>query len=526
MNLIDRLVTFVSPSAGMRRIQARIGIDAMNQVQHRYSAATPHRSRDDWNPTNIGENAMLASRMVRLRAAATQEVRDNPLALRIIDLWTMHIIGDGMKVEFMPTDGVSKTVVKRQNKLFEEWFESTLCDAEGMNNGYGIQANATWIWKEKGEVFIRRMIVPADHPLRVSGKLKVPLQIKVLEPEFLDTAKNGTNADNGNPIVMGIEFDKRFPDVRVAYWMFPEHPGESPRLTRYNMQSQRIPADQIAHVFTKTRNNIRGVTVLHAVLEHLRDLGDYLSALKMKAKVEACFTVLIHQTAGYQAPPGSTAGHADDGLEEIEPGLIRRLKPGEDAKAFDPGSSTGHGALLQTFIRMISIGSGLTYHQVYSDLTGANYSSLRAGNLEFNRSKTKKQWTYEQMGQQPVCGWFIEAGRLAMLWPTDKFLAVCTPAPSDFVDPKKDGDAEIQELGNGLTAWGELLNRRGKNPQRHAETLLAEFDLFENVLGIEHPFKKAMAQLGKPPSDTSEKPKPDEDDADDDEGTADKKEAA
>lgn len=523
MNLIDKLVTFVSPSAGMRRIQARIGIDAMNQVQHRYSAAAPNRSRDDWNPTNIGENAMLASRMVRLRAAATQEVRDNPLALRIIDLWTMHIIGDGMKVEFMPTDGVSKSVVKRQNKLFEEWAESTLCDAEGVSNLYGIQSNAAWIWHEKGEAFIRRMIVPADHPLRLSGKLKVPLQLKVLEPEFLDTTKNGTNTEQGpgfgNPIVMGIEFNKRFPDVRVAYWMYPEHPGESPKLTRYNMVSQRIPADQIAHIFTKTRNNIRGVTVLHAVLDYLRDLGDYLAALKMKAKIEACFTVMIHQAAGYQAPPGSTPGHVDDGLEEIEPGLIRRLKPGEDAKAFDPGSSTGHSALLQTFIRMISIGSGLTYHQVYSDLTGANYSSLRAGNLEFNRSKSKKQWTYEQMGQQPVCEWFVDAGHLADLWPTDKFLAVCTPAPSDFVDPKKDGDAEIQELGNGLTGWGELLNRRGKNPQRHAETLLAEFDLFENVLGIEHPFKKAMAQLGKPPSDTSEKP--DETDDEDD-----KKEAA
>ncbi len=512
MNLIDKLVTFVSPSAGMRRIQARIGIDAMSQVQHRYSAAAPNRSRDDWHPTTVGENAMLASRMVRLRAAATQEVRDNPLALRIIDLWTMHIIGDGMKVEFMPTDGVSKTVVKRQNKLFEEWFESTLCDAEGMNNGYGIQANATWIWKEKGEVFIRRMIVPADHPLRLSGKLKVPLQLKVLEPEFLDTTKNGENSDNGNPIVMGIEFDKRFPDVRVAYWMYPEHPGETPKLTRYNMISQRIPADQIAHIFAKTRNNIRGITCLHAVLDYLRDLGDYLSALKMKAKIEACFTVLIHQNSSYQAPPGTVDGRADEGLEEIEPGLIRRLKPGEDAKAFDPGSSTGHSALLQTFIRMISIGSGLTYHQVYSDLTGANYSSLRAGNLEFNRSKSKQQWTYEQMGQQPVCSWFVEAGRLAMLWPTDNFLAVCTPAPSDFVDPKKDGDAEVVELGAGLTLWGELLNRRGKNPQRHAESLLAEFELFENVLGIEHPFKKAMAQLGKPPSDTTEKPDETEDD--------------
>lgn len=509
MNLLDKIITYVSPKAGRDRKAARMAVSAMEdaarEMQHRYAAATPSRQRDDWHPTTLGENSVLQSRMVRLRAAATQEVRDNPLALRCVDLWTMHIIGDGMKTQFLPVDGVSKSALRKQNKFFTEWSESTLCDAEGLNNIYGIQSNAGWIWVEKGEVFIRRIALSKSHPLVKSGKIKIPMQLKVLEPEFLDHTKNGHNTEEGpnkgNPIQMGIEFDKNFPDVRVAYWMFPEHPGETPKLTKLNMQSVRIPADEIAHIFLKTRNNIRGVTWLHAVLDNLRDLGDYLAALKMKAKIEACYTILIHQNNGNQAPPNAGSSRREEQIEEIEPGLIRRLKPGEDAKAFDPGSSSGHTHLLQTFIRMISIGIGLTYHQAYSDLSGANYSSLRAGNLEFNRSKSKKQWIFEEMGQQKICGWFIEFGKIAGHWSSSAFLASCTPAPSDFVDPKKDGDAEIQEMSFGLSTWSELLNRRGKSPQDQVDQLLADFALFD-VLGIEHPFKKAMAMLGKPPSKT------------------------
>lgn len=513
MNVLDKIVTFVSPSAGMRRIQARLSMAAMGEVQKRYAAASPSRTRDDWNPVTAGENSVLLKRLVQMRAAATQQVRDNPLALRVVDLWVMHLIGDGMKTEFMPQDGVSKTVARRQNEAFERWAESTLCDAEGLNNLYGIQSNAAWIWVEKGECFIRKVVLDRNHPLVKSGKVEVPLQLKVLEPEFLDHNKNGTNPKNGNPIVMGIEFDKNYPDVRVAYWMFPEHPGETPRLVRYGMESVPVPADEIAHIFLKTRNNIRGVTWLHAVLDHLRDLDDYLAALKMKAKVEACYTILIHQAAGYQAPPGKVA-QVDDDLEEIAPGLIRRLKPGEDAKAFDPGNSSGHSVLLQTFVRMIAIGTGLTYDQAYSDLTGANYSSLRAGKMEFIRSKSRRQWVFEQMGQQLICGWFADVGKLAGKWNTDKFVARCSPAPSDFVDPKKDGDAEKQDIEMGLETWSEKLNKRGKNPARHAAELSNEFDLFENVLGIVHPFKKAMSMLGKAPANQSAPPEPDPDDTD------------
>lgn len=505
MNLIDQLISVISPEAGFRRAGFRQAL----YENKRYAAANISRSRGDWFASKAGENATLAKTIPETRARATQQVRDNPLALRMVDLWVLHIIGDGMKTRFMPQGGVSTRTARKQNEVFNAWGESTYCDAEGLNNIYGLHANACWILVEKGEVFLRKMVMPSNHPLAKTTPLR--LQIKVLEPEFLDHGKNGTNIDNGNPISMGIEFDKNFPDVRVAYWMFPEHPGENPKVS-LNLRSVRVPAGEIAHVFMKTRNNIRGVTWLHAALETLKDLDDYLAALKMKAKIEACFTILIQQTANSQsAPIAGRSQRQEEDVEEIAPGLVRRLKPGEDAKAFDPGNSSGHSALLQTFIRMAAIAAGLTYDQAYSDLTGANYSSLRAGKMEFNRSVSRRQWVFEQMAVQPICQWFAEIGHVSGLWSSPNFVANVSPAPSDFVDPKKDGDAEKQEVEMGFATWSKKVADRGTDPETHTAELEAEFKLFEKM-GVEHPFKKAMSMVGTKPAATATVAKPDDED--------------
>jgi hypothetical protein len=68
---------------------------------------------------------------------------------------------------------------------------------------------------ESGEALIVRYRPEA------SLRLPVPLQVRVLEPDYLDPNKHGP-IGNGSICFQGIEFDRS--GRRVAYWLYPEHP--------------------------------------------------------------------------------------------------------------------------------------------------------------------------------------------------------------------------------------------------------------------------------------------------------------
>ena len=92
-----------------------------------------------------------------------------------------------------------------------------------------------------------------------------------------------------------------------------------------------------------------------------------------------------------------------------------------------------------------------------------------------------------------IVGWFVEAGFRAGHWPdADKapYRHEITMPKTQFVDPKKDGDAEIQELEHGLATWSDKVKARGLNPSQHIENLKAEAKELEKQ-GFQHPFLKA-----------------------------------
>lgn len=484
MNLLERAIAFVSPGAAYRRQQWR----EATTIQRSYAGARDSRNRDEWIANSTGANAEIGSSMVRLRNRASQLVRDNALAKRIVDLWELHLVGDGILVDFLGKDRIAK----KRRDCWLEWFESTQCDADGRLDGYGLEALATRMMVERGGAIIRRRRrSPARYP-----NLRIPMQLQVLEPDFIDHTKDGINPKTGNRIVQGIEFDDH--DNVVQYWLWPEHPGESQSSPKAGISSFPVPADDVIYIFRKERNQVHGVTWLHPVITRLRDLDDYFEALAMKAKIEACFTVAI-ESEGDALPPNAAAGSRSDStqrLDKLSPGAVLRLRKGETAKSFDPGNSSGHTMLASSLIRMIAIGVGLTYDQAYSDLTGANYSSLRAGKLEFQQSVSKYQWHTIAPAIERIVGWFVEAGFTAGYWPPQE-TAPCkfeiTMPKTQFVDPKKDGDAEVQDMENGLELWSNRVKARGYNPTSHLEKLKAEAGELAKD-GFEHPFLRSRAE--------------------------------
>jgi len=503
MGFFDRLAGMFSREKADDRKLRQVVTNAMRA----YAGAKPSRTHDGWFAPGTGADTEIGQSLVALRDRARELNRDNPIARSGTQLWVSALAAGGYGVDFVSGSAFDKPM----RDAWLRWAMTRQCDADGQLDLNGLVSLMANILVESGEVLIRvRKRAPSQYPL-----LAVPIQLQVLEPDYLDHNKNGINPDNGNPIAWGIEYDKANTSRRVAYWLFPEHPGNS-RIRTTSFQSLRIRASEVIHAFKKERVQSRGVTWLHAVVRPLRDLGDYTDALLMKAKIEACYTVLIETDDEPEPTAFDANGNPlprEDRIDEVEPGMIRYLKSGETAKAFDPGNSSGHGVLLQSFLRMVAVGMGITYHDLWSDLTGANYSSTRTGTLKFNREVTRHQEEiFITQIIEPIVEAFALAGVRAGRFPEaalQGYRVEVTPPMLPVMDPKKDGDAERADLDYGLETLSNALRKRGHNPRRFLEDLKAERELLKQ-LDIHVPFGTATGQ--PQPGDT-----PDPEDGEDDE---------
>ena len=265
-----------------------------------YEGAKYRRSNDGWLTPSTSANSEVAPALVMLRDRARDLVRNNPYAARIVDVWLMHLVGDGiMTVAATDDDALNE----RLQLSFNRWAEDGECDADGQLDYYGQQQLVGRTTVEAGECLVRKRV------RRVSDGLAVPLQLQVLEPDFLDHTKNEM-VNKGGVVMMGVQFDAL--GRREGYWLWRNHPGDN--LFAWQRESYFVPADQILHVYRKTRpGQVRGVTWLHAVISKMRDLDDYHEALLMKAKIEACLSLIINSPR--QKPKGRTDGN------DREPGL-------------------------------------------------------------------------------------------------------------------------------------------------------------------------------------------------------------
>src|SRR5450830_1462252 len=230
-NILDRLIGAFNPQAGLRRHHAR------ELLQRAYEGAS---TQDGWRPRRAGASADTDHRAdaATLRVRARSLVKNTPYVAR----------------------GLGKDA-KRITALWQEW--SKVADADGVRNLGGLQAAAYRAMEQDGEVLVR---LRARRP---SDGLPVPLQLQLVEIDWLDSAKVGSHG--ANTIINGIEYDPL--GKRVAYWLFDQHPGEilGPRMARTS--SSPVPAERIIHLFNPERpGQGRGFTRLAPVISRVRDL--------------------------------------------------------------------------------------------------------------------------------------------------------------------------------------------------------------------------------------------------------------
>lgn len=450
MNLLDRIIASLAPETGLRRVRARAALS----LARSYEGAQSNRRTDGWRVTAAGPIAEVRAGRAKLRDRSRDLVRNNAWAARAVAIRVASQIGTGIR----PRAETGSAELNQQiDTLHAAW--SAACAPESGGDLYAMQALAVRGMAESGEALI---ILDRG---RTPAAGSVPLTLQVIEPDWIDDTAD-TLGRAGDGWRDGVRFDDA--GRRVAYRLHKVAPHEVTTWTR--SETRDVPAADVVHLFRQGRpGQIRGVPDVASVIMRLRDLDDYHDAALVLAKVQTLLGAFVTQPAG---PAISGLGEDKTGTdgkrqEELAPGMIGYLRPGEGVEFNTPSGSGPFAEYTRVALHMIAAGFAITYHQLTGDLADANYSSLRAGSLEFRRQIEQDQHlVLVPRLCQPIWNAFIAQAILAGLLPPAAAGAPAkwTAPRFEMVDPNRDTQAAIAQVRAGFMSWADAVAEFGYDP--------------------------------------------------------------
>jgi lambda family phage portal protein len=420
------------------------------------SASTPARVRSydggaggrRWK--GAGEMASQQAAGLAARGTLARRARylvgNNALASAGVEAWVSALVGTGIKGQSAHPDPSHRAEI---SAAFEAWTD--LADADGLTDFYGLQALAA-----------RRIVIDGEALGLLTTGEGGRLAIRLLDPEQLDGSMT-RELGGGARIIAGVEFDGS--GKRTAYFIFPDRPGLG-----FTLTSVRVPAENVVHVFRPdVPGQVRGISWFAPVLLRLNEHDQAIDAQLVRQKLSAMLAGFVidpnGEGAGLGDPP-AVNGILEGGLE---PGTIKILSGGQDIRFSDPATIGAEAtAFLTVTAREIAAGLGVPYEAMTGDLSSVNYSSIRAGLVEFRRRAEAiqhgiiafqflrpiwRQWLLTEFlsGRIKSPGSDLEA-LLAVKWITPK---------TQWVDPAKDIAAETEAIAAGLMSRREAIASRG-----------------------------------------------------------------
>jgi len=470
---------------------------AQSSTTPAYNSTGAGRATAGWKPGNEAVNALVAAGGDPLRRQARDLDRRNAWAHNAIETFVSNAISTGIVPRWK--DASARRILE---PVWLEWVDES--DAAGLCDFYGLQSLATRTALVAGECLARLRW------RRRSDRLRVPLQIQLLEPEHLPLDKR-EDLINGNKVRWGIEFDRI--GRRVAYHLYREHPGETP-MFHFAHDTVSVPAEEIVHFFKPIRpGQHRGQSWLAPVVLMLWELEQYDRAELVRKGLTSMVAFFERDIDGNATALLSEGGQQDsDGvpIQGIEPGSYIQLPYGKTIESPQFKDLDGmYGVFLGWQLKKIAAGLGMTYSQVSLDLSEATYSGDRAGVLEFRRRcEAFQHLSVAYQFCRPILKAFVEAAVLAGIVDARDyarnpraFLDVeWSPPKWPWIDPKRDMDAEVLAMNNLIKSRSQVIKETTGMDRESVDAEIAADQESERANGLERRDAKAVAEDKEDPA--------------------------
>ena len=184
---IDAALSVVAPKAAAQRLVQR------QAFARAYEAAS---TTDGWRPRRpqASANADMLADALPVRTKARALVQNVPYIAQGLRSRVNNTIGTGIITRSKAPEAIAQKI----EAAWAAW--QRVCDADGRLNWAAFQAAAHRAMLQDGEVLIRL------RPRRTSDNLPAPLQLQLLEIDWLDTLKNATTTNSGGSIINGIQY--------------------------------------------------------------------------------------------------------------------------------------------------------------------------------------------------------------------------------------------------------------------------------------------------------------------------------
>lgn len=474
-NVIDKVINFVDPVAGARRIAAR---GAMAFYGAYNGARFDRKAMREWTVSQGSADAdtLLDLRMLRARSRDLQ--RNAPIAAGAVNTVVANAVGTGLTLQPNPdmeilgwTSEQAQAWTKKVDAEFDLWAESKDCDVTRTQDFYALQSLAFRSCLESGDVFatlpfVKRQNTPYD------------LAIQIIEGDRIASpwalAEGGKMPNSVNQCWGGVEVDAN--GAPVAYIIYAKHPGgldfwTNPKGNEYSRVlafGAKTGRRNVIHLFDRRRpDQKRGIPYLAPVIETLKQLDRYSEAELSAAVVSAMFTVFVKTPIGEGIAglnqSANTNGSVDPSKElALGNGAIIDLAQGEDIQIADPKRpNVAFDPFVLAVLRQVGVALELPFEILVKHFT-ASYSAARAAMLEawkFYRGRREflatnfcqpifEAWMDEAVSMDRVAapGYFtdpiLRRAYLRTNWIGD--------APGQ-IDPQKEADAAKARMDAGLS---------------------------------------------------------------------------
>lgn len=516
-NLIDRLVNYVSPVAGARRMQARYAMAAAGQMASglvagvRRLSASQEGTLQSWNPRReqrLSESRAIDNTMQRAESLAANDGH----AASCVDSLALNVVGPGLRPQSYP-DATALGITDEQAQKFADSAEAAWKIWCKEAHAGGTQHFDDLQYESKRSMFITgeflHLPVWLEEPGRAFG-----LALQPLHPARLRTPGDLTHrADIRGGVHLG-------PYNRPKGYFIANPPDNMPLAgltSRHFIYVPRMVGHRYAcfhRYHSGMPEQTRGVSILSPAMKQFRDLADYVDYELVGALIAASFTVFVETPVDMLNSNGGFGGEAAtmDYGPQIQPGTMTVGQAGHKPHIISsarPGPT--FDAFYERVLRAAAASTGQPYEMVAKDFSKTNYSSARAALLEV--------WKLHTLYQD----WFIR-GYLNCLWPmvleeawlrgllavpagapglwdspliTRAWLSgVWTRPPRGQIDPVKEREAEALGLASMTDTRTAICHGRGTDFETLAKTRQRE-ELLLQRLNLKTETPAAPPAVGK-----------------------------
>jgi lambda family phage portal protein len=426
----------------------------------------------DWVSGSVGADQKAMASLARVRARSRERADNDPHAAKYLQTLENEIVGPGgFGLQFHAVGRKGEPDDRLNTRLEEAW--ARRCEAEFATTAGRL------CWNDLARLVIRTVACEGEALLQIVAQRNNPYgyALNLVSAEWLDD-QHLEIARNGNRIIMGVELDDQ--NRPVAYWLRPPVSELYPRLRR-ETEKKRIPAASIIHVWRQLQPDAtRGMPWMASGLYFMKMLEGLNDAAVTTARAAACNGGFFSER---QPEEDAVGGAKEDVPESIEmrPGEFVKLPPGVEFMPFNPNQPTSnHAEFARTITTFIAAGLGIPYSTLSADLSQANYSSMRAGAIDWKRQKGVLQnWMIGAFCDPDVrefLRWQVllgnisteERNRIAWHW---------TPSGFDWVDPAKDMQANLVKLSLGMTTMTKLAAEAGGDFETNLAAIKREREL-------------------------------------------------